>query len=192
MAGLVLFAASAAAANTSAYTKYDLKTCRVIEKGNPEEEYAGAWGCKGYKGRPEYEVVFSEGDLRSLLSFGRNAGNHCAAQQSLPGFNSTGDTVEWRLRNGRPFATIVRWKASYDPEDSSKTHDWLVITRLEADNSCHMAYVDGTLAGANEKARDIADRLAPEFSCKTGELSVHTPDAAKKDEVPSGPSCPQQ
>ena len=39
---------------------------------------------------------------------------------------------------------------------------WLVVTRIEAGNSCHMAVVEGAFPNANIKARELEQRL---FKC---------------------------
>jgi hypothetical protein len=158
----------ARAGNSSAYTKYKLEQCRVVEKNNGVEEASDVWLCKGYKGDPNYSFLYYEGDLRGFMPIGRNARSHCAAGQTFSGFNSAGDTVEWRIKNGRPVAAIVRWTVSYDPEDSTKTKTWLVVTKLEKNDSCHMAFVEGAYPKANEKARALADTMPAQFNCKGG------------------------
>ncbi len=174
MRGLVallalILAAPAFAANDSTYTDFNLenkKSCTLVSAVEPGDEgmSSGTFECAGHAG---YVVTFSEGDLRSFVSFGKNTGDHCAAQQTFSGFNSVGNKIEWRMKDGIPFATILRWTVSYDPEDSSKTKTWLVVTKLEDDQSCHMGYIEGAYPNANEKAREFADTQAQKFSCKT-------------------------
>ena len=51
-------------------------------------------------------------DLRQTVSFGRTvaaAAKEPAAEQGFGPFNHVHDTVEWRTRAGKPFATIQRW-----------------------------------------------------------------------------------
>jgi hypothetical protein len=132
-------------------------------EGEPNDGVA--YECKGYG---NYVVTFSEGDLRSSVSYGTESGDHCSARQTFGGFNSVGNRIEWRLKNGKPIATILRWSVSYDPEDSNKQKSWLVVTKLEEENSCHMGYVEGAYTKANEKARWLVDTAAAAFSCKAG------------------------
>ena len=115
----------------------------------------------------QLDLTLAEGDLRSSVSFGTQGGDHCARGQSFGGFNSVGNTIEWRLKDGKPIATILRWSVSYDPEDSVKQKEWLVVTKLEADNSCHLGYVEGAYPNANAVAQKLADGFAESFSCKT-------------------------
>ncbi len=172
MRGLVLmatlvFAGPALAGYDSAYTDFDLKTCKQLlpETSGEDGESSGILECKGYMGMP---VTFAEGDLRSFVAFGGGGQDHCAFHQTFGGFNSTGNKIEWRLKDGKPIASILRWTVSYDPEDSSKTKSWLVVTKIDEGQSCHIGYVEGSYPKANEKARWLADTAAEAFSCKVG------------------------
>jgi hypothetical protein len=164
MAMALVFVSSAFAANESSYTDFKIETCKNLTPGAENEEgsaSSGIFECKGYGGMP---YTFAEDDLRSLVAFGKKGNEHCAFTQTFSGFNSVGTKIEWRLSKGKPIATIVRWSVSYDSEDSSKQRSWLVITKLEPTNSCHMGYVEGSVPNANEKARALADE-ALGFSC---------------------------
>lgn len=164
---LLLMASPAFAGTSSTYTTLDVKACQQVTRATSGEEgeSSGILRCKGYGGLP---VTFAEGDLRSLVAFGKKGENHCAFRQTFGGFNSVGNKVEWRLRDGKPFAAILRWTVSYDSEDSSKTKTWLVVSKIEPNNSCHMAYVEGAYPRANDAARRLVDSMARDFSCATG------------------------
>jgi hypothetical protein len=161
-----LFCQPTLAGENSVYTDFDLKACVQVtpETSGEEGESSGVYECAGFG---KYVVTCAEGDLRSFVSFGMESGDQCALQQTFSGFNSVGKKIEWRLRDGEPIATIFRWTVSYDPEDSSKTKTWLVVTKLERQNSCHMGYVEGSYPNANQKARWLADQAAA-FSCDVG------------------------
>ncbi len=159
---LLVIPSVAFAANTSVYTKYNLDKCPKLDVGNSDEGDSGSWLCKGYG---NLKIYFAEGDLRQFVAFGKSPKQHCAAEQTFSGFNSANNTIEWRLNKGKPFAAIQRWTVSYDPADSVKTKTWLVVTRIESDNSCHMAVIEGAFPNANIKAREIADSLAEKFEC---------------------------
>lgn len=156
-------------ANSSVYSHYDLAKCPKLDVGNAAQGDSGSWLCKGYGG---FNIYFAEGDLRSFLAFGKTPKNHCAAHQSFSGFNGVNTTVEWRLSKGKPLAAIQRWQVSYDPEDSTKIKSWLVVTKLEANNSCHLALVEGAYPNANAKARELADQMAPTFTCEKSEEKI--------------------
>ena len=161
----------ALAANTSVYTKYDIAKCPKLDVGNTDQGDSGSWLCNGFG---NLKIYFAEGDLRDFVAFGKSPKLHCAAEQTFSGFNSVNNTIEWRLNKGKPIAAIQRWTVSYDPEDSAKTKTWLVVTRIESGNSCHMAVVEGAFPNANIKAREIADSLAEKFECGVSGQTVVT------------------
>lgn len=163
----LLCASPALAGYDSAYSEFDPENkslCHLVSAAEPGDEAmsSGGYECKGFGG---YVVSFAEGDLRSFVSFGKQAGNHCAATQTFSGFNSVGKKIEWRLKDGKPIATILRWSVSYDPEDATKQKSWLVVTKLEDNNSCHMGYVEGGFPQANDRARKLADTAVDDYSC---------------------------
>ena len=147
----------------SVYTKIDLQKCQQTEKPD-EYVFGGTWRCKGYGG---FDVFVSSADDRESAAFGKSKANNCAGLKTFNGFNSVGNVVEWRVKNGKPFAAILRWTVSIDPEDSTKTATWLVINKLEAKDSCHVHYISGSYPNANEHAREAADDLVPDFKCET-------------------------
>jgi hypothetical protein len=188
LAGVMLMLATPAfAGNDSAYSDLDIATCDEVEPAPGEG--SPVYQCNGHKG---LHVTFAEGDLRSFLAFGKDGRNHCAYRQTFSGFNSVGKKVEWRLKDGKPIAAILRWSVSYDSEDSTKLKEWLVVTKLEARNSCHMGYVEGGFPNANEKARWLADTAADAYSCAQGNPEFFAnPGTVTEDIVTSGP-CEQQ
>jgi hypothetical protein len=177
LCGALLIAAPASAQEISyVYTKFDAdKTCKHT-KGTDVEDY-GSWRCPGYGG---LIVYLTAGDQRMQVSFGtsaRKAADEVAAGETFPGFNSVYEgTIEWRIEklpNGktRPFATILRWNTRTEDDvkrdDGKSTGRTLVVTRLNPGGVCHVGYVDGRTAGANEAARKLADEKARSFKCGT-------------------------
>lgn len=170
---LALAAAAPAQAQTmsSVYTELNVeKSCTVFAKA---EEGDGDWAslvCDGWRG---YPVLIQYSDLRESLFYGHPpAGDMAPAWESFGAFNNTGPTIEWRLeRRGDdqiPVATIHRWFVS-DPENADENVQVLVVEKVgqpyERDG-CAMAYVVATgNANANEKAQDLADKLATSFEC---------------------------
>jgi hypothetical protein len=184
-------ATPALAGYDSAYTDLnfeDPKSCtnetpKPVE-GEPNDGVV--YTCGGYQ---DYVVMFSEGDLRSFVSFGKEQVEHCAARQTFAGFNSVGKKIEWRLKDGKPIATILRWSVSYDPDDSTKQKSWLVVTKLDEGNSCHVGYVEGSFPKANEKARWLADTAAEAFSCKDGKTIFFANTGTETDGIASDGGC---
>lgn len=163
-AAAVIVAATAlpATAEESVYTSIALESCALqpINKDDPLE--SGVWRCDGYQGIP---VLIAEGDLRFFVSYGFDAANQLAAQQTLPPFNTIHSTLEWRLDdNGVPFATILRFFT--DSGDGGPAEQILVVTTLSEGGVCHAAYVNATVnADANVMAREAADLFARNFDC---------------------------
>jgi len=148
----------------SDYTKIDLDACTLVEAPSQDGLFGGTWSCRGYGGMP---VVVSEGDLRMFVSFGENAAREPAATQTLGGFNTVNDTLEWRIRNGRPFATILRW--FMDTPDGSGKVQVLVVTQLTPGATCHVAHINASAnENANILARQAADQLAGTSACGEG------------------------
>ncbi len=154
-------ATASAAKFTSAYTRFTLETCRVLEKGD-EYVYAGTWSCAGFKG---IDIIQASSDDRSYVGFGTNGTGHCAFRKTFPHFNTALSPIEWRLKDGQPIAAIERWNVG--DEMDLKAKSWLVVTALRKDQSCHMHYVAGSYPKANEAARRAADDLAEGFDCVT-------------------------
>jgi hypothetical protein len=185
-----LFCGTALAGNDSAYTDFTPEKCKQIEPGAAagEGEFSPTYECKGYKG---LSVTFVEDDLRSVVAYGRDGRNHCAMHQTFSGFNSVGNKVEWRLKDGKAIATILRWKVSFDPEDSTKTKDWLVVTKVDDRQSCHVGYVEGSYPKANEKARWLADTSAEAFDCAVGKTIFFASPGTSTDGIAPEGGCEQ-
>ncbi|MFZ1814937.1 MAG: hypothetical protein WBO55_12685 [Rhizobiaceae bacterium] len=166
----------------SAYSKFDIDRDCVWDSLDhlSEEERDQMLGnsavCKGYG---DYPVHFSEFDLRQYTGFGP-VNEDWRTPGTFGQFNHVGDTIEWRLRNGRPFATIFRWfieNANPSTGEVDKKHEGqvLVISSVaqpdapEGDRtSCPIGYVDARAnANANELARQVADSTAEGFRCGT-------------------------
>ena len=150
----------------SAYTKIELDKCQVIAEDR--ESGSIAWRCVGYQGT---DLYVAEGDIRFFVSAGSQADQRMAASQTLPAFNRIHDVLEWRLDNGQPFATILRYFIAVN--DAGDEEQLLVVSKLGTDNSCHMAYVNASRnQNANILARDAADTLAREFICGKDDVVI--------------------
>jgi hypothetical protein len=151
---------------SSVTTKLDLDQCRHIAGKEPEDY--GEWRCAGLGG---VEVYVAAGDQRSYVSFGPNAKNEPAADETLASFNSEGDSIEWRGERGphgklKPFAAIMRWRTTVSSGDVPVKGEVLVVTRLAPGRVCHVGYVDAKAnADAGVLARGLADARARQFRC---------------------------
>jgi hypothetical protein len=173
---LTLGPISPASAQTfsSSYTSTAPKDCRTV--GKPRDGGA-TQQCPGQSG---LVVLLSEDDLRQTVSVGTTAAaaaKEPAAETWFAPFNSTGNTIEWRAADGKPFAIIQRWLLSdNDDVDKSGTpvnKPMLAVTRLPPGPVCHVAYIDGQAnRNANEVARQAADEFARDFKCGKDEVKV--------------------
>ena len=168
----VLLAASAALlapalagkAFDSAYTDLTYEAdagSKATCKGTSADEESGSvtFECKGYDG---IKVYIAEGDLRTYVSYGWDAKGEIVYGQTFPMFNQIGNKLEWRLKDGKPVATILRYKMSAD----GKAGEVLVVTQLEEGNTCWIARVSASKnKNANELARQAADELAGTVDC---------------------------
>lgn len=160
---LALVPALPAFAQQSAYTPLVLGDCEAVAPDPDDPLESGEWHCTGYEDIP---VLVYEGDLRTMVSLGDSAADEVAASQTLPQFNSIGETLEWRLgADRRPYATILRYFPA--KEDGQSTGQVLVVMRYGGTGGvCHVAYVDAELnPNANELARQAADERASGFDC---------------------------
>ena len=163
---------------SSVYTPLKLEACENVTP--PEAaEYGGVFRCEGYGGTV---VRVAEGDLRMFVSYGPDADKQTAARQTLPAFNTTGETLEWRLAKGggrhKPFATILRFHWDSDGAKGST----LVVTKLGKVDSCHVAHVMATgNPNANLLAREIADGQARGFDCARDRIRSYGPDGKQTD-----------
>jgi hypothetical protein len=153
----------------SVYTTFDADKCKH-ERGTEAEDY-GSWECSGYGGFP---ILLAAGDQRMYVSFGKvDAEDNFALAQTFPAFNDVyKGTVEWRIVDGRPFATILRWNVMTakdnmkDKGPITPSGSVLVVTRLSPGGTCQIGYVDAHAnPDANELARKLADEHAREFRC---------------------------
>lgn len=180
---ILLVAGSAQAETiTSVYSDFNLATCKRLNN-TKQEDGGGQWWCKGLKNVP---VLYGEGDLRGTMAFGKSAEIQCAAAQSFGRFNSAGNKIEWRLKNGKPIATIMRWFTDNGEKDGKQ--NWLVVTKLNGDEVCRTAIVDTKYPNANKKAQQKADASAS-FICAKDLAEVVSTKSFKVEEVLSGVPC---
>ena len=180
----ILGSAMAAAAKppgTTIATRIHLDDCS--QSGNVED--GGISVCSGYNGM---RVVIAEGDLRQFVSFGPDAEEQPAAEQTLPVNNSLfapgsqDADIYWRVETAgavaTPLAAIVRFHTETEAVDGvGGRGEVLVVIRLAADGNggvCHVGYIDGQ---ANSDAMVLAERVADSnaagFDCAAMEPKVY-------------------
>jgi hypothetical protein len=142
---------------TSVYSS--LYKCKLISKGRDYSTQACV-GVSGYNLRLEYD------DAReSITVISPNGKKHPLNlwQVISSGFSGVGQKAEWRVtrKNGKlvPIALIVRFTASEDPADSSKTTPYLAVAKITPNEICVTDKIAPSKT-ANEEARTAADSAA--------------------------------
>ena len=184
----VCLSATAASAGeiTSVYSDLDLKKCKALELYADEGE-GGVWACKGIAG---FDVLYLEGDLRGYIAFGPEGRSQCTSAQTFGAFNSPGPKIEWRMENGKPIATILRWFTDNGSGEANAKQNWLVVSKLNGKDACRAALIDTKYPDANIIAREKADGPARSFACEKDMPEVVSQRAVKADELMSGAPCP--
>ena len=152
----VLFAVPAPI--TYQYTDISDRACRKLTV-LPAEEDSATFACPGVAG---YRLVLEVGDLReNLRVVGPDRRDHDLELWTIvaQGFSGLGRTAEWRLTKGRPFAIIVRYNVSENPDDSSVLTSYLVVARLSTTSTC-VTHKVGPGPNQNAQARRFADASA--------------------------------
>jgi hypothetical protein len=137
--------------------------CRKISRSGDREDPVLIQRCSAGPGG--WPVTMVSGDARVYVSFGREARAGATVMDALNGeFADPNSVVEWRLRDGRPYAAIQRYFL-----DRKQV---LTVHRLNDDGSSCVAAVVAVERGhdANAEAARIADDMVPVFRCGVDKL----------------------
>ncbi len=143
----------------SVYTSLDLENCEVLK--TYEESGSQALRCKGYQDIPLYVTKWGG---RFDVDAGIPNSEWTTARRP---FNSIGDTVEWRIHDGKPVATILRYNFVTDGVYPTRSSE-LAVTSVGREDSpgCLIEWVKADAKPSqNVAARQIADRKAESFNC---------------------------
>lgn len=142
---------------TSVYSS--LSGCKLVKTGHD-------WSVQACRGVSGYNLQLEYDDAReSITVFGPDRKAHPLNlwQVVSNGFSSVGQKAEWRVttKNGKqvPIALIVRFSASENPEDSTKSTSYLVVAKITPQKICVTDKIAPS-ATANEEARRAADASA--------------------------------
>ncbi len=148
-------AGASTAAIGSVYTSLAEADCRLVKKD--EETGATSSRCPGaaghallvhdYDARMTVDVVTPDGRTHRL----RYSGVITSA------FSSLGPRAEWRMRDGKPIALIVRVNAFENPDTPDRATSYLTVARLTAREICVTDRIPPA-ANANEAAQRAADQ----------------------------------
>lgn len=142
------------AQTTKVYTSLESDKCKTLEIDVQSE--SSTQECAGFAG---YRVFVDEGDLRQNIRIKTPEGKeHSLELWSVvgSGFSSLGPKLEWRLKSGKPFALILRFNLSENPEDASKITSYLVIVKITDKIICATQKIPPS-ANANLLAQKAAE-----------------------------------
>lgn len=150
--------------------------CVVIASGEDGELQS----CSGFSG---YGILKTVSEERMSVFFGY-VGNWYAegAYESFEAINHIADVVEWRVRDGVPRATIVRWTIDHGKTESGETDpeivgEVLVVSKVAQPGEgegCVIGYVDALEnENADEIAREVADTMLDAVRCRLDEPEYH-------------------
>jgi len=155
-ASLLLLSTVASAQIKSVYTSLDNKHCKTM---NPVNDSLGVYKynkiCSGVGG---YRLALDENKDRQLVAIVAPSGKTSDAGFGPDAYNSLGKTAEWRVRNGKPIALIIRIDERND-SGGEIAHSGLAVSKITPSTACLVATVD---SGKNwkERARKLADNSA--------------------------------
>jgi hypothetical protein len=162
--------------NESSYSKLDFdKHCKFEKPANDENAGPGSSAICQIGDAPA--VYFVEGDLRQSVGFGAPK-----QYRSFGQFNRINNTIEWRSKNKKPYAAIVRFfieNMNLDTGSFDKAHlgQVLVVHRVaehQGAKTCIVGLVDARAnTDANVLARQVADDLAISFQCNIDRPQYH-------------------
>jgi hypothetical protein len=137
--------------------------CSTISRSGDNEDPVLVERCPAGPGG--WLVTMVSEDARVYVSFGRQAKSGATVMDALNGaFADPHSVIEWRLRDGQPYAAIHRY--FFDGKQV------LTIHRLNRDGSSCVAAVVAVERGrdANAEAIRIADDIVPAFRCGDDKL----------------------
>lgn len=154
----LLFAIAAPAQKIqSVYTSLDDRKCKTLES-NPDEGGSYLGECPGTGG---YKLQIAEGDLRQTVSVVAPGKKVFPLEfwSFFSGFSAVQPTAEWRVKGKTPVGLIVRFNVSENPEDTSKTTSYLIVSKITETENC-IVEVFKPSKSQNILARQAADSAA--------------------------------
>ncbi len=160
---VLVFSSAACAQNKSVYTDLAADKCRTaaVDKGMPGNYSGKCAGVGGY-------------DLEVYLDDERNSVGVILPSKEVAGldlwnyfsnFSALGDKAEWRMKNKKPVALIVRLNVS-DNGDAKPPTSYLIVAKISEAAAC---VTDIVKPGKNQnaQARRLADKAAAKPCKKT-------------------------
>jgi hypothetical protein len=139
--------------------------CKTISSSGDEENPVIDERCP--PGPGGWTVTMFSADARVYVTFGRQADAGTTVMDALNGaFADPHSVIEWRLRDGEPYAAIHRY--FFDGKQV------LTVHRLNRNRTSCVAAVVAVERGsdANAEAIRIADDIVPAFRCGDDKLTT--------------------
>jgi hypothetical protein len=149
--------ASDSSTTSSVYTSLAEADCRLVKQD--EETGATSSRCPGTAG---HALLVHDYDARMTVDVVAPGGRTHRLRYSgviTSAFSSLGPRAEWRMRNGRPIALIVRVNAFEDPANPNRATSYLAVAKITSREACVTDRIPPA-AGANEAAWQAADQSA--------------------------------
>jgi hypothetical protein len=124
---LLLLSSIAAAQIKSVYTSLDEKHCRTMKPG-PDSNVIYNGRCPGVSG---YKLAVAASEEHQWIELVAPSGKKFDAGITPVAYDSLGKTAEWRIRNGKPIALIVRFDLR-DDFGGKVTTSRLAVSKISA------------------------------------------------------------
>jgi len=147
----------------SVYTTLDQKHCKSLKLDPNEHEVDYKGLCTGAGG---YKLRVANFDLHHVLDLITPAGKSFNVGIDSASYNFLGTRAEWRMKNGKPFALIVRYNL-IGPMTDKVSESILVVSKISRSSACVIDQVEGSKT-QNTQARKLADSAASR-PCKSSE-----------------------
>jgi hypothetical protein len=151
-------ASDSSAAIRSVYTSLAEADCRLVEQN--EETGDTTSRCPGTAG---YALLLHDWDARMTIDVVAPGGRTHRLRYSgvvTSAFSSLGPRAEWRMRDGKPIALIVRVNAFENPDVPNRATSYLAVAKITPREVCVTDRIPPTTPNANEAAQQAADRSA--------------------------------
>lgn len=151
--GVLSFAGTVMAQNSSVYTSTKTKSCRTVKQSSQGAGYY-VGECAGVGG---YKIQLLEDDIRQTINVITPARKKFELNfwAYFSRFSAVGEKVEWRTKKGVPVALIARFNVSQSDENN-ENDSYLMVSKIGKSASC---VTDIVKPGPkqNETARELAD-----------------------------------
>ena len=159
---MVLLSSSFAMAQIkSVYTSLDEKHCRKMKNGSDNVIYNGR--CPGVGG---YKIAVAASEEHQWAELIAPSGKKFDVSISPVAYDSLGRTAEWRVKNGKPIALIIRFDLR-DEFGGKVSRSLLAVSKISRTKACVTNVVEPSKT-QNSEARKFADGSASQ-PCRPSE-----------------------